>query len=122
MSNDHIKRAIDRGLGKGAAGHLEEVIYEAYAHGGVGFLVVVHTDNRQRTGAEVRNIIEKNGGSLGGPGSAMFLFHRNGAEYQVAVPFEVSDGEQWSVIQELVETLEGHEDAEAVYTNAVMIA
>lgn len=120
MSNDHVKRAIDRGLGKSASGHqLEEVIYEAYAHGGVGFLIVTHTDNHQRTGAEIRNMIEKAGGSLGGPGSVMFMFTRTGAEYQVSIPLEIEDPHQWEQTQELFDALEEHEDVEAVYINAV---
>ncbi|HKY74377.1 MAG TPA: YebC/PmpR family DNA-binding transcriptional regulator [Patescibacteria group bacterium] len=121
MSNDHIKRAIDRGLGKGTAGSLEEVNYEAYAHGGVGFLIITRTDNHQRTGAEIRNIVETDGGSLGGPGSAMFLFTRVGGEYQVTIPFEVSDQKQWDAVQNLVDELEAHDDVEAVYINAIKV-
>ena len=120
MSNEHVKRAIDRGLGKSTSGHqLEEVTYEAYALGGVGFLIVTRTDNHQRTGAEIRNMIEKAGGSLGGPGSVMFMFTRAGAEYKVSIPLEIEDLEKWEQIQELFDALEEHEDVEAVYMNAV---
>ena len=120
MSNEHIKRAIDRGLGKSTSGHqLEEVTYEAYAHGGIGFLIATRTDNHQRTGADIRNIIEKAGGSLGRPGSVMFMFTRTGAEYQVSIPLEIVDSHQWEHIQELFDALEEHEDVEAVYMNAV---
>lgn len=121
MSNDHIQRAIERGLGKGGSGKFEEVVYEAYAHSGVGFLIVVHTDNRQRTGAEIRNIIEKNGGSLGGPGSVMYLFTREGNEYAVAIPLEITNPEHAEAVQDLFDLLEEHEDVEAVYMNAVML-
>jgi YebC/PmpR family DNA-binding regulatory protein len=119
MSNEHIQRAIDRGLGKGSGGALEEVLYEAYACDGVGFLIQVHTDNRQRTGAEIRHLLESNGGSLGGPGSAAFLFTNTGAEYTVSIPLTV-DAQVWQQVEALVHEIETHEDVEAVYTNAVL--
>jgi YebC/PmpR family DNA-binding regulatory protein len=120
MSNEHVKRAIDRGLGKSTSGHaLQESIYEGYACDGVGFLVITRSDNHQRTGAEIRHMIEKAGGSLGGPGSAMYLFTRHGAEFQVAIPLEISDESQWNRAQDLYDALEEHEDVEAVYMNAV---
>lgn len=119
MSNEHVKRAIDRGLGKGESGSLEEIMYEAYAFGGVGFLILTHTDNRQRTGAEIRHLIDSNGGSLGGPGSCAYMFTRSGAEYVVTVPMEITDPARWEEIQAFYDELDDREDVEAVYMNAV---
>ena len=119
MPNDNVKRAIERGLGKGDSGALEEMMYEAYGPGGIGFLVIVRTDNKMRTGAEIRNMFDKVGGSFGGPGSTMYLFRRNGAEYEVAIPIEVSDPAVQEQIQDLFDALEEHDDVEAVYMNAV---
>ena len=75
MPKENVQRAIDRGLGKSASGaQLNEVVYEGYGPHGVGFLVTAITDNRNRTGSEVRSMFEKAGGSLGSPGSAAYLF------------------------------------------------
>lgn len=73
MPNDNIRRAIDKGLGKGGGGRMEEISYEGYGPFGVGFIVETTTDNRNRTGAEIRNIFEKHGGSIGSPGSVSYL-------------------------------------------------
>lgn len=119
MSNEHVKRAIDRGLGKGDSGSLEEIMYEAYAFDGVGFLILTRTDNRQRTGAQIRHFIDSNGGSLGGPGSCSYLFTRSGAEYVVNIPLEITDPAQWDAIQEFYDELDDREDVEAVFMNAI---
>jgi YebC/PmpR family DNA-binding regulatory protein len=78
MNNDLIDRAIKRGTGEGAAGTYEAIMYEGYAPGGVGLLVDVLTDNRNRSSADVRNIFSKLGGSLAEPGSVSWQFSRKG--------------------------------------------
>lgn len=78
MNNDLIDRAIKRGTGEGAAGTYEAITYEGYAPGGVGLLVDVLTDNRNRSSADVRNIFSKLGGSLAEPGSVSWQFSRKG--------------------------------------------
>ena len=79
MPKDNIERAIAKGTGEGAdAAAIEAVLYEGYGPGGVAVLVEALTDNRNRTGAEVRHIFTKNGGSLGEPGSVAYLFDKKG--------------------------------------------
>jgi YebC/PmpR family DNA-binding regulatory protein len=78
MTNDAIDRAIKRGTGEGDAGTYETVMYEGYAPGGVALLIDVLTDNRNRTGAEVRGVFNKLGGSLAEPGSVSWQFSRRG--------------------------------------------
>ncbi len=79
MPKDNIQRAIDRGTGAGAdAAAIERVVYEGYGPGGAAILVEALTDNRNRSGAEIRNAFEKNGGSLGEPGSVAFVFEKRG--------------------------------------------
>src|ERR687887_1840495 len=76
---DNIERAIKRGAGAGAdAARFEEVVYEGYAPGGVAVLVEAMTDNRNRTGQEVRHTFARLGGNLGDPGSVAWMFHRRG--------------------------------------------
>jgi YebC/PmpR family DNA-binding regulatory protein len=79
MPKDNIERAIAKGTGDGAdAAALEQVLYEGYGPGGVAMLVEATTDNRNRTGSEVRHLFTKHGGSLGEPGSVAYLFDKRG--------------------------------------------
>ncbi len=79
MPKDNIERAIAKGTGAGAdADALETVVYEGYGPGGVALLVEAVTDNRNRTGSEVRHLFNKHGGNLGEPGSVAYLFDKRG--------------------------------------------
>jgi YebC/PmpR family DNA-binding regulatory protein len=79
MPKDNIERAITRGTGEGIdADSIETVLYEGYGPGGVALLVEALTDNRNRTGADVRHMFSKSGGSLGEPGSVAYLFDKRG--------------------------------------------
>jgi YebC/PmpR family DNA-binding regulatory protein len=78
MTNDAIDRAIKRGTGADDGGTYEAITYEGYAPGGVALLIDVLTDNRNRTGADVRNIFSKLGGSMAEPGAVGWQFARRG--------------------------------------------
>ena len=79
MPKDNIERAIAKGTGEGAdAEQIESVVYEGYGPGGVALLIEALTDNRNRTGAEMRHILGKHGGNLGEPGSVSYLFDKRG--------------------------------------------
>jgi YebC/PmpR family DNA-binding regulatory protein len=79
MPKDNIERAIAKGTGEGAdADRIETVVYEGYGPGGVALLIEALTDNRNRTGADIRHLLTKNGGNLGEPGSVSYLFDRQG--------------------------------------------
>src|SRR5215831_11883182 len=89
MPKDNIERAIAKGTGEGAdTDSYEAVMYEGYGPGGVAMLVEALTDNRNRTGSEVRHTFSKAGGSLGEPGSVAYLFDKKGVV--------VVDGERYS--------------------------
>lgn len=77
MPKDNIQRAIDRAADKNAA-VMEEAVYEAYGAGGVGILVEVATDNKNRTYPEVRTALTKNGATMADGRSVMFMFTRKG--------------------------------------------
>jgi len=79
MPKDNIERAIAKGTGadKDAAAFVS-VVYEGYAPGGVAMLVEALTDNRNRTGSEIRHLFAKHGGNLGEPGSVSYLFDKRG--------------------------------------------
>ncbi|MGK2937300.1 MAG: YebC/PmpR family DNA-binding transcriptional regulator [Solirubrobacteraceae bacterium] len=89
MPKDNIERAIAKGTGEGGdVDALEAVLYEGYGVGGVAILVEAVTDNRNRTGSDVRHAFTKHGGSLGEPGSVAYLFDKRG--------LIVVDGERYS--------------------------
>lgn len=78
VPNDVIQRALDKATGAGADENYEEVIYEGYGPGGTAVLVYTLTENRNRTGPNIRVAFNKNGGSLGESGSVNYLFERKG--------------------------------------------
>lgn len=78
MPNENIKKAIQKGVGGNGGADIEELVYEGYAPGGIGIIVEVTTDNKNRSVGEVRSTITKNGGSFASPGALMFNFKRCG--------------------------------------------
>lgn len=75
MPKENIERAIKRGTGELNEGaQLEELTYEGFGPGGAAVLVEVFTDNRNRTGGEVKNIFSKNGGTMGSAGTVQWQF------------------------------------------------
>ncbi|HVX22447.1 MAG TPA: YebC/PmpR family DNA-binding transcriptional regulator [Acidimicrobiales bacterium] len=78
MPMDTIERAIKRGTGELEGVRYEAVNYEGYAPGGVAVIVETLTDNRNRTAAEIRNLFNRNGGSMAEPGAVSWQFARKG--------------------------------------------
>ena len=78
MPKDNINRAIKRGTGELEGADLEEIIYEGYGPGGVAVMCEALTDNRNRTGPELRTIFSKHGGEIGKSGCVSYLFDRKG--------------------------------------------
>jgi YebC/PmpR family DNA-binding regulatory protein len=78
MPRDNIERAIQRGSGNGEMAQLEDLTYEIYGPHGAAILAELTTDNRNRTSAEIRSILTKNGGTIATAGSVSRLFHRKG--------------------------------------------
>jgi YebC/PmpR family DNA-binding regulatory protein len=78
MPADNIKKAIMRGTGELPGVSYEDVNYEGYGPGGVAIFMHVLTDNRNRTVAELRHILSKNGGNLGETGCVGWMFERKG--------------------------------------------
>lgn len=104
MPKDNIDRAIKKALG-GEADSYEEIRYEGFGPGGVGLIVEVLTDNRNRAAANVRTIFGKNGGNLGESGSVSFMFDRLG---QIVYPFAA--GSEDAVMEAAIEA--GAQDVE----------
>lgn len=111
MPGDNVRRAIEKALGGGEGSQVEEIVYEAYGPGGVGFLITTATDNRNRTGGEIKQIIDRGGGSLGAPGSVAYLKHIQ------PVPMITLVGGELERCRQLIEELGQHEDVVDVWTN-----
>ena len=80
---DTIERAVKRGSGELEGVRYEAISYEGYAPAGVAVIVECLSDNRNRTGAEIRNLFNKNGGSMAEPGAVSWQFERKGV---IALP------------------------------------
>src|SRR5215470_16139083 len=105
MPKDNIDRAIKKALG-GEADLMEEIRYEGFAPGGVGLIVEVLTDNRNRAAANVRTIFGKNGGNLGETGSVAFMFDRVGQ-----ITYSADAGSEDKVLEAAIEA--GAEDVQS---------
>lgn len=78
MPKDNIERAIKKGSGDLDGVDYSELSYEAYASGGVGLIIEVLTDNKNRTAADVRTILSKSGAQLAATGAVSYMFNRKG--------------------------------------------
>ncbi|MBR5624017.1 YebC/PmpR family DNA-binding transcriptional regulator [bacterium] len=85
MPQDNVTRAIKKGTGELPGVSYEEIIYEGYAPGGVGLIIEVLTDNRNRAAAEVRTTLDKRNGSLANNGAVAWQFNKKGV---IRVPRE----------------------------------
>ena len=78
MPSDNVKMAIKRGTGELPGVVYETAVYEAYGPGGVAMMIEVLTDNKNRTSAEIRNIMSKKGGNFAGAGAVSWMFAMKG--------------------------------------------
>lgn len=78
MPKDNIERAIKKGTGELEGVSYDEVTYEGYGPGGVALLIECLTDNKNRTVADIKHTLDRNGGSLGEPGCVAWMFEKRG--------------------------------------------
>ena len=125
---DTIERAIKRGTGELEGVNYEQVNYEGYAPHGVAMFVDVLTDNRNRTGAEIRSVFSRAGGSLAEPGAVAWQFERKGvvtapgtidedlimmAALEAGAEDVVAEGDSWRITTEPSDTASVREALEA---------
>lgn len=116
MPKDTIDRAIKRGTDKNTA-TLEPVTYEAYGPGGVAIIIEGLTDSKNRTAAEVRHILSKNGIEISAQGAALWAFTKTGNDWLPNNTVKVSK-EDGSKLGDIVDELEELEDVQGVFDNA----
>lgn len=114
MPRDNIERAIKKALGA-ETDNFEEIRYEGFGPGGVGLIVEVLTDNRNRAASNVRSTFAKNGGNMGESGSVAFMFDRLG---QIVYPAGAGseDAIMEAAIEAGAEDVESDEDGHTVFT------
>jgi YebC/PmpR family DNA-binding regulatory protein len=111
---DTIERAIKRGTGELEGVRYEAVTYEGYGPGGVAVLVECLTDNRNRTGAEMRSLFTRSGGSMAEPGAVAWQFERKG---MIEVPRTIDEDRLMELASEAgAEDLEADDDGFSVTT------
>ncbi|HNS87865.1 MAG TPA: YebC/PmpR family DNA-binding transcriptional regulator [Parvularculaceae bacterium] len=116
MPKDNIDRAIKKSTNADEA-NFEEIRYEGFGPGGIGVIVEVLTDNRNRAASEVRSVFSKNGGNLGETGSVSFMFDRVGmVEYPITAAGEEAMLE--AAIDAGANDVETRGDTHAIYTAA----
>ncbi|MDP1629735.1 MAG: YebC/PmpR family DNA-binding transcriptional regulator [bacterium] len=118
MPNDNIERAIKRGAGELGGEKLEEMLYEAYGPGGTAILISAITDNKNRTLAEVRHILNEHGGKLAESGSVKWMFKQN---YELRITnYEKNKKEEieLAVIEEGAEDVQEKDEFIVIYTSA----
>ena len=116
VPNDVIKRAIDKATGAGADENYEEVVYEGYGPGGVAVLVHCLTENRNRTGPNIRVAFNKNGGSLGESGSVGYMFNRKGRLFIERTEETDEEAIMLSALEAGAEDIESTEDGFEIIT------
>lgn len=109
MPADNIERAILKGTGELPGTIIEELTYEGYAVGGVGLIVEVTTDNKNRSASEVRSTFTKNGGNLAGAGALSYNFQRKG-QFLISADSIGEDDLMEVALEAGAEDVQNHED------------
>jgi YebC/PmpR family DNA-binding regulatory protein len=121
MPAANIERAIKKGTGDGGGAVYEEITYEGYGPAGVAIIVETATDNRNRTGSEVRTALTKHGGSLGTTGSVLFQFDRKGVIEINQKADEDADEAMLNIIEAGADDIEEAGEGFIVYTAAAQL-
>lgn len=118
MPKENIERAIAKATGEG--GSLEEVTYEGFGPTGIFVIVEVATDNKNRSAQEIKNLFEKSGGRLGGPGAVAYNFDQKG--FLLIKKSDDPDNQVLQLIDMGVEDVEVVEDGIEVYVAPDMLS
>ncbi len=116
MPQENIEKAIKKGIGELQNSNYEEIVYEAFAPGGVGLLIEVMTDKKTRTTPEIKNILSKANASMSTPNSVLKFFERKGI---IIIPKDQIEEEKLYeiAIENGAEDLKIEEDAFIIITD-----
>lgn len=117
MPKANVDKAIEKGLGRGGGEQVSELIYEGFGPHGIGIMVKVLTDNRNRSSSEIKQLFDKHGGTFAGPGAVSYMFSKNpDGTFAVVVPMPISEAQATS-LQDFLDRIDDHDDVEWVITN-----
>ncbi len=115
VPQDNISKAVTKAS---EIKDMEDLIVEAYGPEGIALIVEIITDNRNRSISEIRTILGNNGGKMANPGSVLWSFEKKNSGWEAKFPQPVSKSAQ-DAIQNLLASLEEHDDVQKVITNAL---
>lgn len=115
MPLDNIERAIKKATEE--KNNLEHITYEAYGPGGVQMIIQALTENRNKAAQEVRHILSKYGCALAAPGSVTWAFGKEGVEWIPKETMELTNEEDGSTLEKILEDFDDNEEVQEVFTN-----
>lgn len=116
MPNDNIERAIKRGSGELEGATIEEIVYEGYGPGGIALIISSATDNKNRTSSNIKRILSKYNGNLGGSGSVAWMFDTKGVIRVLKDAINDKEKFELKVIDAGAEDIAEEEEGYIIYT------
>jgi len=117
VPKENIERAIKRGTGEIAGVRLEELAYGAFGPGGVAILITTITDNKNRTLAEIKKILQEHNAKFAELNSIQWMFHREEADWIPNNPVKIEDENIKKELEALYEALDEQQDINEIYDN-----
>ena len=116
MPKEGIARAIKRGTGQTGEAQMEEFTYEAYGPARVALIIFGITDNKNRTLAEIKHVLNRFNAKIAKVGSVKYLFDKKGEDWQAKYPLEI-DPKTKEQLEKLFEALDENDDVNEIYSN-----
>ena len=117
LPKENVERDIKRGTGEIAGAALEEVVYGAFGPGGVAVLITAITDNKNRTLAEIKKILQEHNSKFAEINSIQWMFRREGADWIPNSPMKIDDENTKKELTALYEALDDEQDVNEIYDN-----
>ncbi len=117
LPKENVERAIKRGTGEIAGAQIEEVVYGAFGPGGTAILITAITDNKNRTLAEIKKILQEHNAKFAEINSIQWMFRREGADWTAISPVKIEDENVKTQLSALYEALDDNQDINEVYDN-----
>lgn len=117
LPKENIERAIKRGTGEIAGARLEEITYGAFGPGGIALLIEVVTDNKNRTLAEIKQILQIHNAKFVETNSIQWMFERQGLDWISKNPVKIENELIKKQLESLYEALDDHQDVKEIYSN-----
>ena len=117
VPKENIERAIKRGTGEIAGSRFEELTYGAFGPGGSVILITAITDNKNRTLAEIKKILQEHNAKFAELNSIQWMFHREGADWTPNNPIKIEGENIKKELEALYEALDEQQDINEIYDN-----